>query len=59
MFNGLFDPGYKELKRVEKIANQIEALAEEVNVEGEDVYVIAAVNGDYENDGANIVFIVK
>ena len=29
MFNGLFDPGYKELKRVEKIANQIEALAED------------------------------
>ena len=29
MFNGLFDPGYKELKRVEKIANQIEALADD------------------------------
>ena len=29
MFNGLFDPGYKELKRVEKIANKIEALAED------------------------------
>ena len=43
--------------KVEEI--EIEALAEEVNVEGEEVYVIAAVNGDYENDGANIVFIVK
>ena len=29
MFNGLFDAGYKELKRVEKIANKIEALAED------------------------------
>ena len=29
MFKGLFDSGYKELKRVEKIANQIDALAEE------------------------------
>ncbi len=29
MFKGLFDDGYKELKRVEKIANKIDALAEE------------------------------
>ena len=29
MFNGLFDAGYKELKRVEKIANKIEALADD------------------------------
>ena len=29
MFKGLFDSGYKELKRVEKIANQIDALSEE------------------------------
>ena len=37
----------------------IDALVEEVNVEGEEVYVLAAVNGDYDNEGANIVFIVK
>ena len=29
VFNGLFDAGYKELKRVEKIANKIEALADD------------------------------
>ena len=29
LFKGLFDAGYKELKRVEKIASQIDALAEE------------------------------
>ena len=29
MLKGLFDAGYKELKRVEKIANKIEALQDE------------------------------
>ena len=29
MLKGLFDDGYKELKRVEKIANKIDALAED------------------------------
>ena len=29
MLKGLFDPGYKELKRVEKIAYKVDALAEE------------------------------
>ena len=29
MFKGLFDPGYKELKRVEKIANKVCELEEE------------------------------
>ncbi len=29
MFKGLFDPGYKELKRVEKIADKVCALAED------------------------------
>ena len=37
----------------------IDDLANEVNEENEDVYVLAAVNGDYDNDGANVVFIVK
>ena len=29
MFNGLFDAGYKELKRIKKIADQIDALADD------------------------------
>jgi len=38
----------------------IDALAEEVNVEGEEVYAIPAVNGDYDaGEGANVVFIVR
>ena len=37
----------------------IDDLANEVNEENEDVYVLAAVNGDYDADGANVLFIVK
>ena len=48
-----------DLRNGEVEKTDIDTLAEEVNVNNDDVYVIVAVNGDYDADGANVVFIVK
>ena len=32
MFKRFFDPGYKELKRVEKIAENVDALAKNIKI---------------------------
>ena len=37
---------------------EVETLRDEV-ADGEEVYVLVAVNGDYDADGANVVFIIK